>query len=425
MKTFDWNIFTIPSKTGVHTNGSPCQDKVCIKENDWRLVITLSDGVGSLLYSQVAAQVVTTTAAELLCDYPFDTAPGKDHLVDQLVDTCRAAVAAEAKNQGLPLSGMDCTLLFAVIFKTEDCCIIGQLGDGAICFIRADGAEKCNAGADAKSGANMTKTIFSGSAQQHFSFHATRLASMVGILLTSDGLQNELYSVVGNVKSNLQWYFNTVAGQPLEESREKIAARWEHLAAASPAEFSDDMSLVIIYKPNTTVSLPQDANWLCSCGCRNSLESSRCGVCNMDFLKLYQGCPYREHGGKKGFFSYLNSNPDEEQAWLQKSIPVVVAMAADQGVSTLDSYTLEPTPEEAESAAPPHDPVQEQTIATDEEKKELTAKRLEVEVETEACQIKKHFTFKGMFRFDRIGQFLRAGVSKIVRAVKDKDSRNK
>lgn len=322
MKKIDWRGFSQPPKKGIHKNESPCQDSVNVKDSEDIIVAVLSDGLGSLKHSEIASQTITATVADYLSEYDYRTNEfDKEDFAQKIISLSRDAIIEKCNSCNFQNDEMDCTLLFAVLLKKENICITGQLGDGAVCLIKEDVAMKVpNISNVEKSGSNMTKTVFSSEAEKFFSINIfeKEMCDIIGILLTSDGLQNELYSEVGEIKNNLQWYFNTISLQPLEISKNKISERWNTIAEENEAEFSDDMSIAVIYQPNRKVALPEDANWLCLCGYRNNLESSRCNNCLKDFLRVYKGAPYKEHGGKKHFFLWLNENPDQEKEMLHR-----------------------------------------------------------------------------------------------------------
>jgi len=315
-----WSSFFQPPRQGVHSNNAPCQDNVCVKESNEIIAVAVSDGLGSLKMSEVASNAVTTATVDFLTNKDnYKNCSPKD-FIRKIVDISRQSIIYVCEQQNLDKNDMDCTLLFAVLFKHKGVYLTGQLGDGAVCLIKKDEAIKLpNVNDDIKSGANMTKTIFSSEAESFFVLKQIDKADdILGIVLTTDGLQNEIYSARGDIKQNIQWYYNTIVSCNIDESRELIGSNWNKLAENNPSEFSDDMSLAAIYRIGETIELPQDANWLCVCGHRNNLESSRCNTCMKDFLRIYKGAPYQDFGGKKQFFLYLNKNPQEELKMLSE-----------------------------------------------------------------------------------------------------------
>ena len=66
-----WKTFSLKQKGLSHEQSNTCcQDNVLISQDDRWIVAALADGLGSLRYSEVAAEVATTTvcnfSAELL-----------------------------------------------------------------------------------------------------------------------------------------------------------------------------------------------------------------------------------------------------------------------------------------------------------------------------------------------------------------------
>ena len=317
MSINNWKGYLQPPKQGVHQNGAPCQDNACIRESDERLVATLADGLGSLKHSEIASKAVTEALADYLLRAELNE--GRDLLASDILDICRKAVASESGKSGFPVDEMDCTVLFALLVKQDGLFITGQLGDGAVCLVQKESATRLPViEVQSKGGTNMTKTLFSSSAEDYFSISFNKSDDIIGIILTSDGLENELYSRSSNVKKNLQWYYNSVSTLPEQESRSLIEERWNGLATKNESEFNDDMSLAVIFRPEQKIELPSDANWLCICGGRNPLETSHCNSCARDITRVYEKPPFRDYGGKKQFFLYMNAHPDEEKEMLLK-----------------------------------------------------------------------------------------------------------
>ncbi len=90
----------------------------------------------------------------------------------------------------MALDSMDCTLLFACLFLKQNMAIIGCLGDSALCVIRDDKAPAlfCD------SGFIGTRAVLDHDAAEHLQCAVFPLDGHVkSILLTSDGLENEIY----------------------------------------------------------------------------------------------------------------------------------------------------------------------------------------------------------------------------------------
>ena len=110
-----------------------------------------------------------------------------------------------------------------------------------------------------------------------------------------------------------EWYANAVSALGTDKCTEAIAARWDTLASDERFGFTDDMSLIAVVRRGVVFELPEDVNWLCACGRRNRLESSRCESCGKDFLRVYKGLNFKAMPvSKRTFFARLNGDPSEE-----------------------------------------------------------------------------------------------------------------
>jgi serine/threonine protein phosphatase PrpC/antitoxin component YwqK of YwqJK toxin-antitoxin module len=316
-----WQAYIQPERQGTShkkKGNTPCQDKAVFAENDERIAAVLADGVGSLEHSHIAAEAVTSAISKYLlnCDYKLLLA---DSLQADILEECKRVLFERAQSQNISISQMDCTLLFVVCLKNRPKYFFGQLGDGAICAVKSNRSSLAIVSDDSsQAGSNLTKTVLSTDALDHFKLRIAHDSGIVGLFLTTDGLDNEIYSRAGKVKKNIQWYFNLISNTDESECVSKIRNRWDKLTSDESYGFTDDMSLIAIVQPNTRIELPEDANWLCVCGHRNRMESSRCEKCRKDFLKLYKGIDFKQAGGKLSYFTRINDDRQEELRVLQQ-----------------------------------------------------------------------------------------------------------
>lgn len=310
-----WRTFTmIPRKGTSHCKSNlPCQDKTVVQENEKFIAAVLSDGLGSLEYSQVASETVTRVVSKFLFAYDYQNFDAEKMKEDILIE-CKKALDKSAKQYEIHVSEMDCTLLFVIVAKKANWFILGQLGDGAICLVKKNQAVLLSENDDQfKASSNMTKTILSSNARNYFYLKNFKLTNFLGFLLTSDGLENELYTKVGIKKQIFQKYYNIIIRDDEKQSANKITRRWNDITSDESYGFTDDMSLAVIYQSKKEIELPKDANWLCICGHRNRLESSRCEKCCKDITRIYKGVDYKQYGGKEKFFLSLNCDAEKER----------------------------------------------------------------------------------------------------------------
>lgn len=321
-----WCLYNQPPRQGTshkRRGNSPCQDMAVVKENDDVIVAVLSDGLGQLEYSGMAAAAITESVSTYLLNEYKQLGEGQfkeEQFKRTILAKCVNAIREYADSSNISMSKMDGTLLFVVLFKDASQFIYGQLGDGAICVVKPHQSFQATSFDDKiKSTSNLTKTVLSRDALAYFNLQICPAVDLMGIFLTTDGLENELYSKAGKVKKQIEWYFNLISNNASSVCINKINNRWDKLTSDEKYGFTDDMSLIAIVRENTEIELPEDANWLCACGNRNRLESTRCEKCGKDFLKVYKGINFKQfHGGKPAFFTKLNERPEEELRILQK-----------------------------------------------------------------------------------------------------------
>ena len=294
--------------------GTPCQDSVIVKEDAHCIVAALADGLGSLKHSDVAASTATQTVWELFASvgaHPikFETSEGKQAFAQDIVQRVANRIQETAEQMGAAPSEMDCTLLFVYISKDHNYAITGRLGDSAICVIAQDGSIAIN---DSNQSANGTSAILDKDAHEHMeiAFWDVRTDNIQGFILTSDGLDNELYRK-GSVYVNkaAEDYFNAVL---TPDAQKIIQEKIGELTAHEDSPFDDDISIAVINRADAPVPFPDDPTWLCTCGARNRLQDTYCYKCGKDFSILYQNVRFREHGGKAAFFLEINKRPEEE-----------------------------------------------------------------------------------------------------------------
>lgn len=325
-----WQVHVQPPRQGSShaKSGVPCQDAAWTEKTEFAVTAALCDGLGSLEYSQIAARAAACAAARLVSSLISEILAERgclflreqelEALRRDVLAGAREAVAEEAARFGLSASEMDCTLLLACLTLDGQWVLFGQLGDGAVCAIQKNRGVLLRARENPnRATSNETATVCSPDAEKWFDLQLfpfkTAGRPLDGFLLTTDGLQNEIYSRAGNVLRRAEWYANAVSALGTDECTEAIAARWDTLASDERFGFTDDMSLIAVVRRGVVFELPEDVNWLCACGRRNRLESSRCESCGKDFLRVYKGVNFKAMPvSKRAFFARLNEDPAEE-----------------------------------------------------------------------------------------------------------------
>lgn len=277
-----WQVHVQPPRQGSShaKSGVPCQDAAWTEKTEFAVTAALCDGLGSLEYSQIAARAAACAAARLVSSRISEILAERgclflreqelEALRRDVLAGAREAVSEEAERFGLSSSEMDCTLLLACLTLDGQWVLFGQLGDGAVCAIQKNRGVLLRARENPnRATSNETATVCSPDAEKWFGLQLfqfeTAGRTLDGFLLTTDGLQNEIYSRAGNVLRRAEWYANAVSALGTDECTEAIAARWDTLASDERFGFTDDMSLIAVVRRGVVFELPEDVNWLCAC----------------------------------------------------------------------------------------------------------------------------------------------------------------
>lgn len=294
------------------TSHKKCQDYVELIENEHSIVAALSDGVGSLDYSEIAAKTTVKTLCENLSNISDikSSYKNEEEFKKYVVSIVNNAIEVEARKNYFDLDKMDCTSVFLYISKTNKYALIGTLGDSALISINSDGSSKVYS--EGGSLANGTSTVRGKNAisNLHISQVSLEKNDIAGFVLTSDGLDGEIYAKGSPYAyENCECYFNALLRD--NDAEKLINKRLDEITRNS--NFDDDISLAIIRLNDKNVKFSPNPTWLCSCGARNILENTLCFKCYNDFLDLYGSIDFSKMGGKHKYFKKLNADPRKER----------------------------------------------------------------------------------------------------------------
>ena len=300
--------FTTYTQRGI--NHSVCQDRVKIYEDKHRLIACLCDGLGSLNNSHIAAEVTVNTVIETFRELSAAKS-GDKQIKSTLVDKIQSRLQETADEKGISPVSMDCTLLFVCLFKQQDIAVIGNLGDSALCMIgKSDARLYCENSIHS----DGTRAVQDEDAEQHLNMKTVKLRDSVqGFLLTSDGLENEIYfKGLDYVSKGAELYFNAVLA---EDPKSVIADRVKSLTADPDTIFYDDISVAVLSRAEAPVCLPEEPTWPCVCGNNNPLYESFCTKCGRDFLDVYRNVDLK--GDKTHFFRRLQRDSEKREQLLE------------------------------------------------------------------------------------------------------------
>lgn len=325
-----------------HENSSRvCQDCAAVEEGTLCITAALADGIGSREHSEMAAKAAVLTVCALFNSYRKEelddlfTDAGSQTTMDtvksRLHTVIRESIRKTAESQRFPISAMDCTLVFVCIAPNRNQAMIGRIGDSAVCIVRNTGR---NEAVCARSfSANQTNTVLEENAARNLELRVLDLSDgdVVGFVLTSDGLDNELYMKGSDwVCQDTQEFLNALCGKTQNEAKSLLSNRIADLTSKNPDFFRDDISYAVLSRANSPVALPPDPTWLCTCGVRNQLWETYCANCHNDFVKVYKNVDFTKEG-KAAFFSKLNANEKLERRILgmqtsNADAPVIVRL---------------------------------------------------------------------------------------------------
>ena len=294
--------------------GEKCQDSVIIQEDEHCIVAALADGIGALKNSDIAASTATHTVCEWFASLKsekisLESAEQKQVFAKTIVQKIAQGINDKAAVKGVSTATMDCTLVFVYISKDHNYAITGRLGDSAICVVTANDYIALN---DSGQLANATNAVLDEDAPDHLEISVwdVETKKVYGFILTSDGLDNELYCKGSmHVNKAAEDYFNAVISpDPQGIIQRKIG----ELTDEEGTCFEDDISIAVINRAAKAISFPNDPTWLCICGERNRLQDTYCYKCGKDFSVLYQNVCFKDYGEKTAYFQEINKDAAKE-----------------------------------------------------------------------------------------------------------------
>jgi len=331
-----------------------CRECVKVHEDDTHIIGCLCDGLGSPENAQAAAEVTADTVIEMFSAIQSSgdiTKNDVKQVKEAVVTAVRSRLKKTAEEKETELDAFDCTLLFVCVFKEEDIAVIGNLGESALCVIGSSDARLFG------NGAIDGKAVLDENAVQRLFMTIIRLDDSVkGFLLSSDGLESEIYYKGQEyVGKSAEVYFNAALEEdPQKALQEKVA----ELTDDPDTGFNDDVSLAIISCSDEPVTLPDEPVWPCVCGFENPLYEDVCGECGREFAVLYRNVNLG--GGKARFFRSLQLNPTKKDQ-LTAALRRDDAQTSDQKTKVIPMASIRQAQQEAEETKE-----EEKTVAADE-----------------------------------------------------------
>lgn len=292
------------------------QDNIDLYKSDDFIVAALSDGLGSLEFSGIASKAVT----EAVCEF-FKTEEVDENLFysdgfkKRFLDYLKSQAHIQADEAGVPYEEMDCTLAFTYISLRDSYAVVGRIGDSAVSVIYVD-SKNPTVYTESNKSANGTSTVLYKDATDRFDLRVFKddYENLGAFILCSDGLDSEIYMKgLSVLRKSAEKYINAVSENDDETTASKKIEEYITKLVDQNPSFNDDISLIVVSRLETSISLPQEPTWLCKCGNRNAINETYCSKCNSDFVNLYMGIRFKEYGGKASFFQQINNDPVRER----------------------------------------------------------------------------------------------------------------
>lgn len=219
----------------------PCQDKVKTFETLDVCAMSLCDGAGSSLYSQIGAEVVSDWCSEYLCEHFSDMTEMITHNSD-MAKTKFISDAQEQFYSDESMEGMFCCTLLSVAINTEGQWIAIHIGDGVI-FGKE---EKTYVLSAPENGEYKNETFFVNGtdAEEHLRVYVGQLTDTGSFLLSSDGCSEALWdenndTIAEAVRIMMEWgeqYDEDEVSEALKQSLEGLFCK----------KSDDDLSIGIL-----------------------------------------------------------------------------------------------------------------------------------------------------------------------------------
>ena len=316
----NWKILTALQRGGDHIReNTPCQDSICIEDNGSCLVAALSDGIGSLDYSHEASAQVTSGVVQWFQEntqrlkQADKTTNSDGKILQELIPFLQKRVRQHARQMQFPVEMMDCNLAFVCIVRTEkgvDLVYTGRLGDCALCLISDDSFVDTSQFIVG----SITDTIMDPNAgsRLHLNRACVEPQHIYGFILTTDGLENEIYMKGSSVVlKNAEHYYNLLHQ---ENAQQLLDHRLKRLS--NYGYYTDDMSIIILSRDSEPRTFADDPRWLCTCGHYNRVTTLCCENCNADYTAVYQNVDMGNCSDRAKFFQKLNQDPAREHRLL-------------------------------------------------------------------------------------------------------------
>ena len=205
-------------------DGKPCQDKFYV----WRGTdkksagISLSDGAGSSLYSQIGAEYTANAVIPFVYDHFDDFFKNPSDAGKIIVEYLLNGLSKVAGENDLLPNDMACTMLFVLIRRKRNSIryLAGHIGDGVIFYEHAKDL-KILSKPERGEYANTTIFLTSNNSESKLRIYSGVLTRPAGFMIMSDGAADTLY--IKKTKAPNQVYCKQIFDWCNKYSQKKIS----------------------------------------------------------------------------------------------------------------------------------------------------------------------------------------------------------
>jgi len=277
-----WRAAGASRRGRMHANGGTHrEDSLAFDAHDRAAILCVSDGAGSCQHSRIGSHVAAHRVVEFLLAATAAVAPAiaadatklKEFLSAKLTEAVLAATDALldlAKKSGCAPKDFRCTLLTALHYRGEqhELLLTNQIGDGAICLLRADKSTARLGASDSGTHSGEVSCFVPDDCAREKAKRVevvTDVAAVECVLLCSDGIEDPFYPLEKKAAAIFRQFYTGV-DQPLPDFKAQLlqlAPLLQESAAWGLAQWlefekrgeNDDRTVAVLHR------LPGNVNW--------------------------------------------------------------------------------------------------------------------------------------------------------------------
>jgi len=233
-----WRAAGASRRGRMHANGGTHrEDALAFDAHDRATVLCVSDGAGSCPHSRIGSHIAAHRVVEFLLAatasvdpaIAADAAKLKDFLSAQVTEAAVAATDALvelAKKSGCAPKDFRCTLLTALHYRGEkhELLLTNQIGDGAICLLRADKSTARLGASDSGTHSGEVSCFVPDDCAREKAKRVEVVTDVAGVecvLLCSDGIEDPFYPLEKKAAAIFRQFYTGV-DQPLPDFKAQL-----------------------------------------------------------------------------------------------------------------------------------------------------------------------------------------------------------